>query len=160
MLEIITLCVSVWMAVISLNTYDPYSWQAPCRKKGLKSRIRVLLWFKVLSLTDHCSNANGNSGCSSAAAAGCWMPRSEATALVGHTMLAPSPDCVVLLAVQGAGLKLAPAMCKTMQDRRQQKIQFFWDVEMCGHCAFMCRCMDFTKTPCLCRWRHYVLLKC
>jgi hypothetical protein len=56
------------------------------------------------------------------------MRRSEAAALVSHTVLAPSPDCVVLLAVQGAGLKLATAMSKTMQDRRQQKIQVIYDV--------------------------------
>ena len=61
------------------------------------------------------------------------MPRSEATALVSHTMLAPSPDCAVLLAVQGAGLKLTPAMYKIMQDRRQQKIRVLWDAELCGH---------------------------
>lgn len=61
------------------------------------------------------------------------MPRSEAVALVGRTKLAPSPDCVVLLTVQGGGLKLATAMYKTMQDGRQEKIQVFWDVELCGH---------------------------
>jgi hypothetical protein len=59
------------------------------------------------------------------------MPQSEAAALVGHTMLAPNPDCVVLLAVQGAGLKLAPAMYKIMQDGGE-KIRVFWDVELCG----------------------------
>ena len=121
-LEIITLCVSVRMAAFSLNTCDPYPWQAPCREKGPEPRICILLWFKVLSLTYHCSNANGDSECSWVAAAECWMPQSEAVALVSHTKLAPSPDCVVLLAIQGAGLKLATALYKTMQDRRQQKI--------------------------------------
>jgi hypothetical protein len=81
------------------------------------------------------------------------MPQSEGAALVSHTMLAPSPDCEVLLAVQGAGLKLSPTMYKTMQDRRFRS-SVMWHCVVTGavpgtskDCsAFVCRVMDFKKT--------------
>lgn len=148
------------MAVISLNTCDPYPWQAPYREKGPEPSICTLLWFKVLSLTDHCSNANGDLECSSAAAAKCWMPQSEGAALVSHTMLAPIPDCEVLLAVQGAGLKLSPTMYKTIQDRRQQKIQVLRDVALCCHWSSSWCFKGFVVPSCAWSWTSRRLPDC
>jgi hypothetical protein len=93
------------------------------------------------------------------------MPQSEAAALANHTVLAPNPDCVVLPAVQGAGLKLAPTMYKLWKtaDSRGFRSSGIWcciitgvvphALKACG--VFMCRVMQFKKTAC--RWRWSIL---